>query len=249
MPHCPWLFNWVVAKAFRLSVKTARFLQNKSSKSQPGSIRNRKNELELSGYHPLGWEDTEAFLKAFIQTVSPIDGEFLDAPGSGVTTNPRLWRDPVLFLRKRVAGIANAVDAIIDDIEHQEFFPPALGQITGTMEEWSGTGLSQSGDEIAVSAIQPAMSDDDILLAKEANEEQLQIIRRLHRSGSVIVQGPPGTGKTHTIGNLIGHLLAQGKSILVTAQTASRGRCSRPPSFRLARLLLLDYAGDASSTP
>jgi len=33
------------------------------------------------------------------------------------------------------------------------------------------------------------------------------------------VQGPPGTGKTHTIGNLVGHLLAQGKSVLVTSHT------------------------------
>jgi hypothetical protein len=35
----------------------------------------------------------------------------------------------------------------------------------------------------------------------------------------VLVQGPPGTGKTHTIGNLIGHLLAEGKSVLVNSQT------------------------------
>src|SRR5207247_10321916 len=76
-------------------------------------------------------------------------------------------------------------------------------------------------------AVIPTISDDDILLAKETNEEQLQIIRRLSHSGSVIVQGPPGTGKTHTIGNIIGHLLAQGKSILVTAQTAKALRVLR----------------------
>ena len=32
-------------------------------------------------------------------------------------------------------------------------------------------------------------------------------------------EGPPGTGKTHTIANLICHLLATGKRILVTAKT------------------------------
>jgi very-short-patch-repair endonuclease len=36
----------------------------------------------------------------------------------------------------------------------------------------------------------------------------------------VLVQGPPGTGKSHTIANLIGHLLAKGKRILVTSQTS-----------------------------
>ena len=35
-----------------------------------------------------------------------------------------------------------------------------------------------------------------------------------------MIQGPPGTGKTHTIANLIGHLLAQGKRVLVTSHTA-----------------------------
>jgi hypothetical protein len=34
----------------------------------------------------------------------------------------------------------------------------------------------------------------------------------------VAVQGPPGTGKTHTIRNLICHLVAHGKRVLVLAQ-------------------------------
>ncbi|QKE37582.1 AAA domain-containing protein [Ferrovum myxofaciens] len=200
----------------------------------PAALRNRKNELEISGYHPLGWEDTEAFLKAFIQTVSPLSGEFLDKLSTETaSTTPRLWRDPVLLLRKRIAGIANAVDAIIDDIDHQNVFPSSLAQITGTMDSWEGSGLcdglgSSGSDSGQVAGITPVVfSDDDILLAKEANDAQLQIIRRLNHSGSVIVQGPPGTGKTHTIGNLIGHLLAQGNSILVTAQTAKALRVLR----------------------
>jgi hypothetical protein len=36
----------------------------------------------------------------------------------------------------------------------------------------------------------------------------------------VLVQGPPGTGKSHTIANVVGHLLAQNKSILVTSHTS-----------------------------
>ena len=41
------------------------------------------------------------------------------------------------------------------------------------------------------------------------------------------MQGPPGTGKTHTIGNLVGHLLAQGKSVLVTSHTTKALRMVR----------------------
>ena len=45
--------------------------------------------------------------------------------------------------------------------------------------------------------------------------------------GGILVQGPPGTGKTHTIGNLIGHLLAHGKSVLVTSHTTKALRMVR----------------------
>src|SRR5207302_10294839 len=59
---------------------------------------------------------------------------------------------------------------------------------------------------------------EHILLSKPANAEKLEIARRLAKHPAVLVQGPPGTGKTHTIANLIGHLLAQGKSVLVTSE-------------------------------
>ena len=42
--------------------------------------------------------------------------------------------------------------------------------------------------------------------------------QRLAQHRGVTVQGPPGTGKTHTIANLIGHLVGHGKRVLVTSQ-------------------------------
>lgn len=50
-----------------------------------------------------------------------------------------------------------------------------------------------------------------------ANDEQEQIARKLARHSGVTVQGPPGTGKSHTIANLVSHLVAHGKRVLVTA--------------------------------
>jgi len=41
----------------------------------------------------------------------------------------------------------------------------------------------------------------------------------LYSHRAVVVQGPPGTGKTHTIANLLGHFLAEGKNVLITSQT------------------------------
>lgn len=220
----------------------------------PVSIRNRSTELEKAGYHPLGWQDTTAYLKAFIQTVSPIKGEFLeDSPSDGATSTPRMYRDTALFLRKRSAGLGNFVNAIIEDIDNQTVFPPALGQITGTLDAWApetnGDGSSGgSAPGTGTSGVEDSsISDDEILLAKEANEEQLQIIRKLSKSGSVIVQGPPGTGKTHTIGNVISHLLAQGKSILVTAQTAKALRVVRDKVPEMLRPLAVSVLGSDQS--
>jgi len=50
------------------------------------------------------------------------------------------------------------------------------------------------------------------------NEEQRRIAEQLQECPCVLVKGPPGTGKSHTIANLICHLLATGNRVLVTAQ-------------------------------
>src|SRR5438034_10259650 len=70
-------------------------------------------------------------------------------------------------------------------------------------------------------------ADSEVLLSKPANPEQVRIAKQLEEYGGVLVQGPPGTGKTHTIGNLVGHLLAQGKSVLVTSHTTKALRMVR----------------------
>lgn len=49
------------------------------------------------------------------------------------------------------------------------------------------------------------------------NDEQWQIAKRLTAHPYVLVKGPPGTAKSHTLANLICHLLASGERILVTA--------------------------------
>lgn len=58
---------------------------------------------------------------------------------------------------------------------------------------------------------------DRFLFPLPSNEEQRKIIHRLQFEPCVLVKGPPGTGKSHTIANLICHLLARGDRVLVTA--------------------------------
>ncbi|MGH4052507.1 MAG: AAA domain-containing protein [Clostridium sp.] len=60
---------------------------------------------------------------------------------------------------------------------------------------------------------------EDVLFPLPANEQQMEITKRLAQNYGIVVQGPPGTGKSHSIANMICHLLAHGKRVLVTSQT------------------------------
>lgn len=52
----------------------------------------------------------------------------------------------------------------------------------------------------------------------DADSSQSHVINSALSGRSLVVQGPPGTGKSQTIANLIGHLAAQGKSVLFVAE-------------------------------
>ena len=64
------------------------------------------------------------------------------------------------------------------------------------------------------------------------NAEQEAIARRLSEHRGVTVQGPPGTGKTHTIANLVSHLVGHGKRVLVTSQKEQALSVLRERSLR-----------------
>ncbi|HPS01829.1 MAG TPA: AAA domain-containing protein [Candidatus Sumerlaeota bacterium] len=61
--------------------------------------------------------------------------------------------------------------------------------------------------------------DGEVFFPKPSNDEQRRIVEKIRAASGVLVQGPPGTGKSHTIANLICHLLATGQRTLITAKT------------------------------
>lgn len=101
--------------------------------------------------------------------------------------------------------------------------------IMGARDEPAGVfeplGPKITGNLAAETVSEPIDPDHgDLFFPKAFNEDQVQIIRRLEKADGIVVQGPPGTGKTHTIANIISHMLATGKRVLVVShgETALR---------------------------
>ncbi|MBW9171737.1 hypothetical protein K2F43_11010 [Clostridium estertheticum] len=107
----------------------------------------------------------------------------------------RLWNmelNDVLSQVKAGFPIPKTVEALVSEEE--------ITQDDQTFNEWKEVG-------------------EDVLFPLPANEEQMEITKKLSENFGIVIQGPPGTGKSHSIANLICHLLAHGKRVLVTSQT------------------------------
>lgn len=178
-------------------------------------IRDRFNAAPC---HPLGGAETAEFLSFCAVQLSP-RGRLVTARPSETPEDPLILRAPMIFQRTRTLGFGTAIEAILEDIEAAEDreLCPALARIVGVDPPLPAIDADLDGEPRA----------GELLLSKPANVEQIRIAERLEKYGSVLVQGPPGTGKTHTIANLIGHLLAQGKTVLVTADTTKALRVVR----------------------
>lgn len=174
----------------------------------PEIIEEGENDI----YHIADRENNIGFYKRLINVVDE-KGKYIEKH-ENKNNIPIIMHDPILFLRKRTLGYSIFIDSIIEHIENNgdeeisDFFSNMIGNHketktnNETLEVWNESGI-----------------DKDVLLTLPANNEQLKIIKYLDNYGEVLVQGPPGTGKTHTIANLIGHLLSEGKSVLVTSHT------------------------------
>ncbi|MGO9116639.1 MAG: AAA domain-containing protein [Desulfomonilaceae bacterium] len=117
---------------------------------------------------------------------------------------------PALILRKRsLRSLERVLIRIKEQVSLDRKIPHGFLALCESVEDREGWSSEEK--------ISP--KGDEIYFPLPANEEQLRIIDVLDRRHEVLVQGPPGTGKSHTIANLICHLLATGKRVLVTAKT------------------------------
>lgn len=128
---------------------------------------------------------------------------------------PSLTFAPALILRKRPAiSMTVAFEqcaAQMGDAEEIPFNVTRVVEVVG--DRATGPGQGERGEAAKRQAASP-------LFPLPFNDEQVRVAQRLKGQHGVLVQGPPGTGKTLTIANLICHLLAEGKRILVTSAKA-----------------------------
>jgi hypothetical protein len=202
-----------------------------------------RDNLDQHGWHPLGGEDTSTFFKRLVTLLSPYGEYAAESTQVKNKQEPRITRDPVLFLRNRTLGFSTALESILEDLPGRDDLPSSLTNIVGIELQ----AKRRAGEQNPSFFSSPNGEDEHILLSKPANAEQLEIARRLDKDGAVLVQGPPGTGKTHTIANLLGHLLAQGKSVLVTSHTAKALQVLREKVVEPLQPLCVSVLDDSTS--
>ncbi len=165
------------------------------------------------------WERNliEPYLRTWIHAMNQHGRyeESLHQPLS-VSFIPQITFAPALILRRRTARtLVKLLGDIAKNIEQGGMIPfgvQRLCQIVGEI-------TPDAGDKPVATSGNGPSPDPEIYFPMLANDEQRKIVQRLHTARGVLVQGPPGTGKSHTIANLICHLLATGKRVLVTSQT------------------------------
>ena len=183
------------------------------------SVNALQDDMIDKNYHPLDRNDTPSFLKVLIRQLSAQSFYSNDGIPDGWEQNYRflIYNAPCFIVRKRQDGTVRAIERINEAIIAGMDIPKTLVDLVsgGKAEILSDDREYSIEEQLAMVGGESV----DVLLSKEANREQLEIAQRIEKYNAVVVQGPPGTGKTHTIANLLGHFIAQGKSVLVTSHT------------------------------
>jgi len=125
------------------------------------------------------------------------------------TQNINVYRMPLIMTRKVDNKLlVSEVGKILKEIDKGMAIPPSMEAIVE--EKVLNDPYKNEFKDIA----------NDLMFPLSSNVEQREIVHRLRDNYGVLVQGPPGTGKSHSIANIVCHLLANGKRVLVTSQNA-----------------------------
>ncbi|WAL63788.1 AAA domain-containing protein [Amycolatopsis cynarae] len=173
-------------------------------------IRASLRELQA---HPLDASELNPLARRLVHAldgdgVYHDDTDELPDPGTGA----RGAFAPAVILRKRSQrGLVEIFRTIVAQLAEAEAVPDGVIPLIDADHLPKAETATEAGALVQV--------DGTAFLPMPVNDKQRQIIEAVDTKAQVLVQGPPGTGKTYTAAALISHLLAQGKRVLVTAQT------------------------------
>lgn len=162
---------------------------------------------------------------------------------------PIISLSPALVLRRRsTRAQVRVLKALMEQAElaKAESLPPLFCRLL-EMEERKEPDVGGEDAE----GFPPASGEEELFFPLLSNPEQRRIVGRMRRQRGVLVQGPPGTGKSHTIANLICHLLATGNRLLITAkgdQALQVLRDKLPESLRSLCISSLESRSGSKST-
>lgn len=172
------------------------------------------NEVEDFDFSPLNKEALKPFLKEIVHTISP-DGSFREEKLDVFKGNTALSisYSPCFFLRNTGGRLwQQELLSAIKKIKEGYPVPKTINVLTTNENEGENNKQTDASNE-SWNTI-----GEQLLFPLPTNKEQQLIAQKIANNHGVVIQGPPGTGKSHTIANLICHLLAHGKKVLVTSE-------------------------------
>lgn len=155
-------------------------------------------------------------LTAYFQQLSSEDSlELVLEPQDGASDHkrPKMNLAPALIVRQRTdRNLVRIFSDIAEQLKAGATIPLGVEKLVQIRDDNAPDGDGQSD--------RAACLEEELYFPLPANEAQRKIAERLASRQGVLVQGPPGTGKSHTIANLVCHLLATGQRLLVTSHAA-----------------------------
>jgi very-short-patch-repair endonuclease len=195
------------------------------------------------------WDRPSMFaaLKSWAAALHPDSEWFSELKISiGSENKPLVIFAPALVMRKRTqAGMVRIYDSLIDRLSRSAAETPSGWSDLVDDEDDQRSFESPPLDETTAA---PHPDSEELYFPLPANREQRRIVEAINRQRGVLVQGPPGTGKSHTIANLVCHLLASGKRVLITAETGRALKVLKeklPEDMQPLCISLLGQGGDA----
>ena len=182
----------------RIDIKLLSKVQNIS----PLELKRASEEVKDNFYDPFISAESNQFLKGLTKRLH-LDGKVLSVDEATDSDSSFILLERNLFML--APKFSREVEVFEEAVERE-----AKGQSQFIIDAISGDGplpKKNAYDE-----------ELDVLFTKEFNREQSDILKNSYESPITLVDGPPGTGKTHTVANMIGHFLAEGKRVLILSK-------------------------------